>query len=358
MNVGLVIYGSLDTMSGGYLYDRKLVEHLRSQGDEVQVISVPPAGYLSHIGHGISLKLPFGLDILVEDELVHPSLLFANRRALPGPVVSLVHNLHSSERRAAWKNSLFRLIERFYLASVDGYIFNSQATQGSVTRLVGDDRPYVLAPPGGDRFGSLDLETVQRRALAPGPLHLLFLANVTPLKGLHVLLDALSEVPAASCSLDVAGSLSVDAPYAAHMQNVARTLRFPVAFHGVLDGQPLAALLRRSDVLVVPSYYEGFGISYLEGMAFGLPAVGTAAGAIPKTIHDGENGYVIPPGDAAALAAIITNLSSDRQLLAHLSTGALESFQVAQTWSQSAARIRRFLLEMIGSTESGSSKRR
>ncbi len=351
MNVGLIIYGSLDTMSGGYLYDRKLVEHLRSQGDEVQIISIPPAGYLSHLWSGLSFRLSSRFDILIEDELVHPSLLFANRRPRHTPVVSLVHNLHSSERRAAWKNALFRLLERFYLASADGYIFNSGVTQDSVTRLVGDRKPSVLASPGGDRLGSLDLETVQHRALAPGHLHLLFLANVTPLKGLHVLLDALANVPVDSCSLDVAGSLSVDVPYAARMQRFARDLPVPVAFHGVLDGQLLAEMLRRSDVLVVPSFYEGFGISYLEGMAFGLPAIGTTAGAIPQMIHDGVNGYVIAPGDAAALAAIITRLSSDRQLLVHLSTGALESFQLAPTWQQSAETVRRFLLEIMDSAK-------
>ncbi len=41
MHLGLVVYGSLETVSGGYLYDRKLVQHLQSRGDEVEVISVP-----------------------------------------------------------------------------------------------------------------------------------------------------------------------------------------------------------------------------------------------------------------------------------------------------------------------------
>ena len=41
MRIGLVIYGSLDTLSGGYLYDRMLDEHLRRQGDEVEIISLP-----------------------------------------------------------------------------------------------------------------------------------------------------------------------------------------------------------------------------------------------------------------------------------------------------------------------------
>jgi hypothetical protein len=48
MRLGLVIYGSLNTFSGGYLYDRKLVEHLRRAGDEVEIVSLPQRSYAQH----------------------------------------------------------------------------------------------------------------------------------------------------------------------------------------------------------------------------------------------------------------------------------------------------------------------
>ena len=347
MKIGLIIYGSLDTMSGGYLYDRKLVAYLRSQGDTVDVISIPPGGYLRHLLDSPTFRLPPDLDIVIEDELVHPSVLFANGRNASIPVVSLVHNLHSSERRAAWKNALYRQIERWHLSSVDGYIFNSPVTAQTVTRLLGVSKPGVLAPPGGDRLGRLEPDAVQRRAARGGPLRLLFLANVTPLKGLHVLLDALAPLAPNCCTLDVAGSLDVEPSYARQMQRRAAARRVPVTFHGVLDGPPLVALLKASNVLVVPSFWEGFGIAYLEGMAFGLPAIGTTAGAIPQMIREGENGYMVAPGDSAALAEIIGRLSADRALLTRLSARALSYFAACPTWEQSAAIVRGFLLEMI-----------
>ncbi len=49
MKIGFIIYGSLDTLSGGYLYDRKLVEYFRSQGDTVEIISVPWRNYAAHL---------------------------------------------------------------------------------------------------------------------------------------------------------------------------------------------------------------------------------------------------------------------------------------------------------------------
>ncbi len=355
MKIGLAIYGSLDTVSGGYLYDRKLVAYLRSRGDELSIISLPSGNYFSHLLDNLRFRLPHGLDVLIEDELVHASLLVANSARLsslsvsPYPVISLVHNLHSSEQRASWENSIYRRIETSHLRSVDGHIFNSAATRASVHALVGDKIPYIIASPGGDRLGTLDLEKVMQRNSVGGPLRLLFLANVTPLKGLHVLLDALSRLPAGTCTLDVAGSLTVDASYAKRMQEQAAALSSPVTFHGILDGAPLIDLLARSQVLVLPSFYEGFGIAYLEGMAFGLPAIGTNAGAIPQMIANGENGYLISPGDASALAKLIEGLAADRQLLVRLSSNALNYFHSCATWEQSAEKIRSFLLEMVSS---------
>ena len=85
MRVGLVIYGALETISGGYLYDRKLVSYMESQGDQVDVISLPRRNYCFNLFDNFSNRLyrrittkPF--DILLQDELNHPSLFWFNRR--------------------------------------------------------------------------------------------------------------------------------------------------------------------------------------------------------------------------------------------------------------------------------------
>jgi glycosyltransferase involved in cell wall biosynthesis len=352
MQIGLVIYGSLDTMSGGYLYDRKLVAYLRDQGDDVEIISLPWRSYLSHLTDNLHFRLPAGLDILIEDELDHPSLLSANAQPHAYPIVSLIHNLHSSERRPAWQNNFYRAIERRYLRSVDGYIFNSQTTRSAVNPLINGspsaEDPYIVATPGGDRLGGLTLEEVHRRATGSGPLRLLFLANVTPLKGLDVLLEAVNHLDS-DLRVDVIGSLEVDVAYAREMQQFTKAhgLQPRVTFHGVLDGPLLVEKIRQAHVLVIPSFYEGFGIAYLEGMAFGLPAIGTTAGAIPQLISNGETGYLIEPGDSRTLAIRLHELASDRQLLARLSIAALQHFQMQPTWAQSLEAIRNFLFQMI-----------
>ncbi len=355
MRIGLLIYGSLETLSGGYLYDRKLVEYLRAQGDEVHILSLPWRNYAAHLGDNLSFRLPPGLDVLIQDELNHPSLLAANMRK-PYPVVSLVHHLRCSELRPRWQNAFYRMVERRYLESVDGFIFNSHTTRGVVTSLVRDDKPNIVAYPPTDRFGApLPGAFVRSRAAQPGPLRLVFLGNIIPRKGLHTILKAVRQLATDNWQLDVIGSLDADPAYAREMQELtlvhpnnsgAGGLRSAVHFHGSLDNALLAKKLEQAHVLVVPSSYEGFGIVYLEGMAFGLPAIGTSAGAAGEIIRHGENGYLISPGDTDALAAHLSALVTDRKLLAQLSLNALKRYVQQPTWEQTAGEIREFLEEM------------
>src|SRR5689334_5084484 len=153
MKIGLLIYGSLDTLSGGYLYDRKLVEYLRAQGDTVEIISLPWRNYAAHLTDNFSFNLPSNFDILIEDELNHPSLISANRGRHPYPIISLVHHLRCSELRPKWQNNFYQVVERKYLQSVDGFIFNSKTTRGVVNNLLNSEKPSVVAYPPTDRFG-------------------------------------------------------------------------------------------------------------------------------------------------------------------------------------------------------------
>jgi len=345
MNLGLLIYGTLDTLSGGYRYDRKLVEYLRDQGDRVEVISLPWRNYAAHLTDNFHFRLPTDLDLLIQDELNHPSLISANTHPHPYPVISLVHHLRCSEQRPAWGNWFHRIIEKRYLKSVDGFIFNSQTTKKVVNSLLESSKPDVVAYPPTDRFGHpMAEDEIIARAKGPGPLRILFLGNVIRRKGLHTLLKA-TRLQTLDFRLDVVGGLTAEPGYARAMQERSQVsdLKSTVFFHGPLDNQPLIEKLKSAHVLAVPSSYEGFGIVYLEGMAFGLPAIGTTAGAASEIISDGENGFLIPPDDAKTLAESLSMLAHDRELLARMALKALERYCQQLTWEETAGNIREFL---------------
>jgi glycosyltransferase involved in cell wall biosynthesis len=361
MKIGFIIYGSLDTLSGGYIYDRRLVEYLRAQGDTVEIISLPWRNYAAHLTDNLYDAIASGaygatkqsatrgnFDILIQDELNHPSLVAANRKPHPCPIVSLVHHLRCSELRPPWQNAFYRVIEKKYLQSVDGFIFNSQTTKGVVNGLMGNSKPSIVAYPPTDRFGNAISEEKIKTRAKQTPFRILFLGNVIERKGLHTLLNAL-RLSTFDLRLDVIGSLTIEPAYAKQMQDFVTVngLSSIVHFHGALDNQPLVEKLCNAHVLVVPSSYEGFGIVYLEGMCFGLPAIGTTAGAAGEIIEHGKTGWLIKPDDSRTLAMHISHLASDRSLLTQLSVNARRRYIRQPAWDETANKIRSFLLAMV-----------
>lgn len=378
MRIALLIYGSLETTSGGYLYDRKLVEALERCGDRVRLISLPWRNYARHLGDNFSSRLAKGLaalpvDLLLQDELNHPSLFQINRRLRTRaeyPIFSIVHHLRCSEQHPGWWRLLYRLVERSYLGSVQGFIFNSRTTRQATAALLGAGitpaepealtgvihapdgeagQPYVIGLPAGDRFASLpDEAEIVQRAHELGPLRVLFLGNVIPRKGLHNLIAAMQQLPSGLCQLTVAGSLEAAPAYARRVRQQATRagLQDRVAFLGSQPEEALAELLRRQHVLAVPSSYEGYGIVYLEGMGFGLPAIGTTGGAAVEIITHAQDGWLTPPEDPAALAQALQQLS-DRSVLQACSLRARERYRQQPTWDQSGLGIRNFLVDFL-----------
>jgi glycosyltransferase involved in cell wall biosynthesis len=344
MRIGLVIYGSLDTVSGGYLYDRKLVEYLRAQGDTVEIISLPWRNYAAHLMDNLDFRLPSNLDILIQDELNHPSLIAANQGKHPYPIISLVHHLRCSELRPSWQNAFYRIIENQYLQSVDGFLFNSKTTQGVVNGLIRSSKPNLIAYPPTDRFGDAISEKEIRERANSNELRILFLGNVTYRKGLHTLLQAVKSL-GSKVKVDVVGGLTSEPRYAYEMERYVLTqgLSSIVKFHGALDNQPLIQLYKQAHVMVVPSSYEGFGIVYLEGMCFGLPAIGTTAGGASEIITHGRDGYLIQPEDVSSLPNHLNELARNRELLMRLSLNAVKRYKSQPKWDETAKKIREFL---------------
>ncbi len=360
MRVGLIVYGSLDTLSGGYLYDRRLVEYLRGRGDTVEVFSLPWRNYVRHLADNLPSNLQrqlrsAPLDVLLQDELSHPSLLRLNRQ-LSGyvsyPIVSVVHHLRASELHAPGAKEFYAWIERQYLASVDAFICTSEATRRAVSTALGrtDLARSVVAYPAGDRFElTLSPADIQQRACESRALRVVFVGNVIRRKGLLVLLEALLKLPIGRYQLTIVGNTELDAAYMRVVYHLLTVTQLPgVSLMGTVDDTRLAAILAESDVLVVPSEYEGFGIVYLEAMGFGLPAVGTASGGASEIIADGVNGYLVPPNDPAAVAHCLMSLASDRARLAKMSLAARECFLAQPGWNDSMARVRQALLSWTG----------
>lgn len=136
-----------------------------------------------------------------------------------------------------------------------------------------------------------------------GPL-LGFVAGLRDQKGLPTLLDALAELRRRGEPVRMA--IVGNGPLAGAVQAAAGDDTLVRPFAGRVEPY-LAAL----DCFVLPSYWEGLPLAVLEAMHFGLPVVATAVGGTPEAVHDGETGWLVPPGDANALADALAQAARD-----------------------------------------------
>jgi glycosyltransferase involved in cell wall biosynthesis len=355
MKIALMIYGTLDQVSGGYLYDRMMVDHLERLGHEVSICSWPQRPYALNLTDNffrnrLRVLQEVRPHVLLQDELCHPSLFFLNgplKDALGCPIIAIVHHLKSSEAHPAWQNAFYSGVEKNYLKTVDGCIFNSETTRAVVWRLLGEERQCVVAYPGGDHIASgIDDGIIWNRALEPGPLKLLFIGNVIPRKGLHTLIGALGRLADQDWHLTIVGSLSADRRYVKRIQGLIsdRGLKERVDMAGTVDQESLTELLSTHHSLTVPSFYEGFGIVYLEAMAFGLPVIASTAGAVPEVVADAREGFLVPPGDEATLADCIGVFVRNRKRLAAMGLAARMRSLDHPSWAESAQRIHHFIM--------------
>ena len=360
MHIGLLIYGKMEALSGGYLYNRQLVSYLRSQGEQVTIISLPYRSYWWHLADNfnhVCLKqlTDAKVDVLIQDAMVHPSLFILNRRFSQQsniPLISLVHLLTTYDHHSRWTAWFYRVIERRYLQTVSGLIVNSQTTLRQVTELLAKPiAAYCLAVPAGNNFKDLkpDIDFIRQRSQMVEPLKILVVGNVIRRKGLHVLINALRLLPPEDYQVTVAGRLDKEPAYVQQLKKIIQgtQIEASVIFKGPIQGQALADLYQAHQVMVLPSAYESYGIVYVEAQQFGVPVIGTTEGAAKEIIRHGENGYLIHPEDHQALATVLRTMYEDRQLLLELSLNAWVAYEQHPKWQDSCEIIRQFLYTQI-----------
>ncbi len=350
MHVGLVIYGDLEQTSGGYRYDRTLVSALEARGDDVDVISISRRSYPRALLDGFSLSLRKRLDrpydVLLQDELCHPSLWLLNSRLeRPASIVSVVHLLRSGGS-AGIIDPAYRTVERRYLETVDAAICTSRDTRDRTKALA--NLPTVVAPPAGrvEGAGVPTARVRQRAKKTDEPLRVAFVGNVIPRKRTKAVVSALER---ADCDwrLTVVGSLENDPAYARSVVTNVRnsSVGERVSFTGRVTDSELASVLERSHVLAVPARYEGFGMVYLEAMEYGVVPIASAIGGASEFVDHGENGFLVEPDDPPAIASIVERLEDDRDCLSRMGTAALETAVDHPTWEETTTRVRSFLVE-------------
>jgi glycosyltransferase involved in cell wall biosynthesis len=179
------------------------------------------------------------------------------------------------------------------------------------------DRVSVLPNPAPEVPAMPPREDL-RSELGLGGNVLVFAGRLGPQKALGVLLEALAEVP--DITLVVAG----DGPERAALEARARELGIDgrMSFLGAVPRERVLRLFGAGDATVLSSAWENFPHTVVEALAVGCPVIATAVGGVPEVVRDGENGLLVPPGDAHAVGAAIARFFGDAELRARLAAAA------------------------------------
>jgi glycosyltransferase involved in cell wall biosynthesis len=333
----VVVPGSIASLTGGYGYDREIVAGLARRGWDVRVHEVPGTfPFPSHDSRAearrVLASLPDGARVLVDGLALGALPAEAAREADRLALIALVHHPLadetglSEEARAQLEDS-----ERRALRAVRRVVVTSRATG---VRL----EAYGVAPPSIAVVEPGTAPAPQSRGSGGGPVQLLCVATIVPRKGHDVLVRALASLTGERWHLTCVGGLDRDAQWTAGVRALVHGtgLGERVSFAGELGREDLDVRYDASDVFVLPTWYEGYGMAVAEALARGLPVVSSATGAIGELVT-AEAGVLVPPGDVAALARALGTVIVDEPLRARLADGARRVRSRLPSWDDAAA---------------------
>ena len=229
-----------------------------------------------------------------------------SRRAARARLIALVHHpLALESGLSSGDAAALRVSEAEALACARRVI----VTSASTARLVVSDygvaaERVTIVRPGNDRVAPA-------RVHAEGPIELLAVGAVVPRKGYDVLLAAVATLLDLPWRLTIVGDLERDAEATARLRaDIARFhLADRVVLTGAVQADRLEALYAGSDIFVLASRFEGYGMAFTEAIAHGLPVIGTTAGAIPETAPAGAS-LLAPPDDIGSV--LVGRAAADR----------------------------------------------
>jgi glycosyltransferase involved in cell wall biosynthesis len=343
----LAVPGDLATPTGGYTYDRRIVDGLRELGWTIDVCDLgdgfPRPAPDVHAAAGAQLAaLPSDRPIVIDGLAFGVLEQAAETVRASHALVALVHHPLALETGlSADAATRLRVSERAALACTRHVIATGAATGRLLVADYGvsADRLSVVEP-GTD--AALASNGRSSKDTADGAVALLAVGAIVPRKGYDLLVAALAELRHLPWRLVIVGDCARSPDTTARLKADigCHKLVDRITLRGAVSAEELASLYASSDLFVLPSRFEGYGMAYAEAIAHGLPVIGTHAGAIPETVPV-TAGVLVPPDDPGALLSVLRRLIEDPQERRRLAAGARAVR--FPSWREQAARFARVL---------------
>lgn len=338
------IPGDINTLTGGYGYDRRLMSELQKCGLQIQHIELsesfpkPSASALNDASNQFA-SLPDGSTIIVDGLAFGVMDDIAEKHAKRLKLIALCHHpLALESGLSAQDAKTFQKSEQRALSAAQAILVTSHNTARILQQQF--DIPIekiTVALPGTDKHIF---------SLCNGlPPILLTVATLTQRKAHDILIDALAQVAHLPWRARFVGGMEFDPQWVTYLQNKVDSygLMHRITFVGSVDD--ISNEYSQADIFVLPSLFEGYGMAFAEALSFGLPIVATRTGAVQDVVPENA-GILIPPGNIDVLAACLTQLLCDNTERKQLQQGAQQAAQKLSTWLNAAEIVDQLIREI------------
>lgn len=341
-SIHFIVPGPLDTRTGGFVYDRRIIEALIGDGVAVIVHELPghyPAPDNTAVAAAAAtLRSLADGSVVIVDGLafgVLPDLIEHEGSRLR--FIALVHHPLAIESGLSTEAaSQRRQSEHHALRFAKGVITTSAATTACLSDYdVPADR-IATVRPGTD----LPMAPMLSARMDDATVQLLCVATLTARKGHGVLVEALTELRDHAWHLHCVGSTTRDPEtHAAIVAQIEQSgLQARITLHGELDDEALQRHYAGAGLFVLATHYEGYGMVFDEAIAHGLPIVTSGAGAVPSTVP-AEAGLIVPPGNVVAFSQALRRWFEEAALRRRLAAGANDAREGLRSWPQAGAEF-------------------
>ena len=330
----LAVPGDITTLTGGTIYDRRLLHALRDLGVNVTHITLP-ASFPAPTSRDMTAtfqrlsSLPDTCPVII-DGLAYGALDPLRVAQIRAPIVALVHHplameagltpararvLHETER-ANLGLAAQVLVPSPHTAAILTSDYDVPATRITVARP-GTDQPTAKAPQ-------------------PDPPLILSVGIQMRRKGHDVLLQALNQIRDLPWQASIVGS-PIDPAHAAQLHQLQTSLDLSnrVTLTGRIDRAALDVFYSTATLFALATRYEGYGIAFDEALANGLPIVSCNTGAVPETVP-ANAGILVPPDDPQAFANALRDVLTKPDTRQSLATAAQAAGRALPGWSDTA----------------------
>lgn len=334
-----LIPGELHTATGGYVYDRRVIEGLRALG--WQVVLHPLDGSFPHpstaaLAHAEQVlgTLPDAALVLIDGLALGAMPALLERQAARLAIIALLHMPLGAEvgLEPAIAAQLGQQ-ELRALQAVRHIVVSSHRTERLLAARGLPQAAVTVIEPGTDP-GAL------ARRRYDDTYRLLCVGTLNEGKGHELLIEALTPLAHLPWQLSCAGSLTRSPSSVERVRALLRRSRLEhrVQLLGELPHAQLAAHYAASDLFVLATRHESYCMAVAEALAHGLPIVSTRTGAIPELVG-AQAGILVEPGDGGALRAALARVLQQPELARQLAQAALRARGRLKPWKAACARM-------------------